>query len=111
MKKYINLESIPNAIEIKSHITHNWLHKLDFQYKDVKKDVFIDGYKRPDHVQDCKNFLKVMKELKSYLIEFNEDGIIKDKKYPLDCIIRGINWRPVIIITYNESTFSINNGI
>ena len=111
MKEYVNLEGIPNPIEIKSRTARNWLHKLGFEYKDVKKDVFIDGHERPDVVQDRENFLKVMKELEPYLVEFNEDGTMKDKEYPLDCAIGGVNRTPVIVITHDESTFSENDGI
>lgn len=52
-----------------------------------------------------------MKELKPYLVEFNEDKIMKNKEYWLDCAIKSINRRPVIVITYDESIFSINNDI
>lgn len=44
LKEYVNPESVPISIEIKSYTARNWLHKLDFEYKDVKKDVFIDGH-------------------------------------------------------------------
>lgn len=42
-------------------------------------------------VQDCHNFLKVIKEWEPYLDEFNEDGTIKAKENPSDCIIKGAN--------------------
>ena len=108
MKEYVNLKGIPNPIKIISHTARNWLYKLGYDYKDGKKDVFIDGHERLDIVQNCENFLKVMKKLKPYFVLFNEDGIIKDKKYPFDCVIRGANRRLVIVITYNENTFSAN---
>ena len=91
MKEYVNSKGISNPIKIKSRTARNWLYKLDFEYKDVKKDVFIDGHERPDIIQNRENFLKVMKELEPYLVEFNEDGTMKDKEYPLDCAIRSTN--------------------
>lgn len=53
----------------------------------------------------------MMKELESYLIEFNKDEIIKDKKYLSNYTINNANWRLIIIITYDENIFSINNYI
>lgn len=40
-------------------------------------------------VKNCEQFLKKIKELKLYMIEFNEDGTMKNKKYPLDCTVSG----------------------
>ena len=77
----------------------------------MKKDVFIDGHERPDVVEDRERFLKTMKELKPYLVEFEEDGIMKVKNYPSDCKVGGNEHRPIIVITYNQSTFSSNDSI
>ena len=57
--------------------------------KDVKKDVFIDGHERPDVVEDREQFLKTMKELELFLVEFKEDGTMKAKNYPSDCKVGG----------------------
>ena len=62
---------------------------MGFEYKDVKKNVFVDRHKQSDVVEDCKRFLNKMEELKTYLVGFNEDGAMKDKTYPLDCAIGG----------------------
>lgn len=80
----------------------NWLHRLGFEYKDVKKDVFVDGHERPDVVEDRKKFLHKTEELKPYLVEFNEDGTMKEKIYPADCAVGGSDRRPVIVITHDE---------
>ena len=53
------------------------------------KDVFVEGHERLDVVEDQNRFLIKMEELKSYIVEFNEDGIIKAKDYPVDCVMRG----------------------
>lgn len=53
----------------------------------------------------------MIKELKSYLVKFKKDGIMKNKKYLLDYIRKSANQRLVIIIIYNESIFSTNDGI
>ncbi len=52
-----------------------------------------------------------MKELKPYIVEFDEDGVIKPKVYPLDCAIGGNDWQSIIVITHNKCTFSANDGI
>lgn len=53
--------------------------------------MFVDGHKRSNVVEDCERFLKKMEELRLYLVEFNENGAMKDKTYPLDCAIGGEN--------------------
>ena len=60
-------------------------------YKDVRKDVFMDGHERSDVVEDRSNFLKKMEELKPYMVEFNEDSTIKPKAYPPNCVVKGEN--------------------
>lgn len=62
-------------------------------------------------VDNCANFLKVMEDLKFYVVEFQEDGTIKPKVYPDDCRIEGPNWRPIIIIIYDKYIFSANNDV
>lgn len=87
LRDYVNLEGEKFPIEIKSRIGWNWFHWLGFKYKDIKKDVFVDKHEQTDMVEDQKRFLKKMKKLKSYMVEFNENGIIKDKKYLLNYIV------------------------
>ena len=90
MKIYISFEGIETPIVIWFRTTQNWLSKLKYEYKlDVCKDVFVDGYNQADVMQDCKNFLKRLKELKLYMVEFEEDSTMKPKIYPSDCIVRG----------------------
>ena len=111
LKEYIYLEDIPNPIKIKLRTTYNYLHKLGFKFKDIKKSVFIDKHKRPNIVQDCENFLKVMKNLEPYFVEFNKDETIKDKEYLHDYMIKNANRRLIMIITNDKSTISTNNNI
>ena len=84
---------------------------MGFKYKDMKKDVFINGHKQSDVVENCKRFLNKTEDLKSYLVEFNEDDTMKDKTYLPDCAVKGEDCRPIIIITHNECTFLANDGI
>lgn len=52
-------------------------------------------------------FLKKLETLGPYLVEFRDDGSIKEKVY---CTVNGSNKRLVILITHDESTFSANDG-
>lgn len=80
-------------------------------YKDVRKDIFVNGHEWSDVVEDCANFLNLIEELKPYMVEFYDDSIIKPKVYPFDYTMGGENYQSIIVITYDECTFSINNGV
>ena len=62
-------------------------------------------------VENRERCLKKMEELKPYMVEFNEDGTMKDKEYPFDCAVGGEVRRPIIVITHDVCTFSANGGI
>ncbi len=49
----------------------------------MRNNIFIDGYKQSDIVEDCKNFLGKMKELKPYMVEFKENSTQYCKKMAL----------------------------
>lgn len=80
-------------------------------YENVKKDVFVDEHERSDVVEDREKFLNTIKDLELYLVEFEENKSMKTKNYLDDCTVREDVHYPVIVITYNKCTFSINNGI
>lgn len=75
------------------------------------KNIFIDGYKQTNVIENCKNFFKRLKKLKLYLIEFKEDDIIKPKIYFSNCAIDRNEQQSIIIIIYNEYIFFTNNRI
>ncbi len=77
----------------------------------MRKDIFADRHERPDVVEDRTNFLKKMEEFKPFLVEFNEDGTMRSKVYPLNYVVGGEDYRPIIVITHDECTFSANDGI
>lgn len=52
-----------------------------------------------------------MEDLKPYMVEFEENGVIKLKIYPSNCAVGDEDHWLIIIITYNECTFSANNRI
>jgi hypothetical protein len=62
-------------------------------------------------VKDRNTFVGTLETLADYLVEFNEDGTIKDKAYPLGCEVYGSESRPIILVTHDEATFSANDGI
>ena len=70
----------------------------------------MDGHERVDVVAYRVEFLKRMKELEPYLVEFDSCGQILAKTYPSDCQVGGSQRRPTILITHDESTFSANDG-
>lgn len=51
--------------------------------------MYVNGYKQLDMVENQNFFLTQMEEVKSYMVEFDEDGTIKAKEYLIDCIVRG----------------------
>lgn len=57
-----------------------------------------------------KLFLNKIKSLFSYLAEFSEDKSMLPKKYSNNCAIGSLNQRPIIMITYDKSSFSANNS-
>lgn len=77
----------------------------------MRKDVFIDEHEQSDVVKDCRNFLRKIEELKPYMVEFEENGAMKDKIYPSNCAVHGNDHRPIIIITHHECKFSANDRI
>lgn len=111
LKDYVNPQAVEVPIEIRSRTARTWLNKLGYEYKDVRKDVLIDGHERPDVVEDRANFLKVMEDLKPDMVEFEENETMKAKVYPDDCVVEGQNRRLVKIITHDECTFSANDGV
>lgn len=68
-KDYVNLEGIQVLVEIKLQIAQRLLHKLGLKYKDMKKNVFVDRYKKPDIIKDQKEFLKTINIRKLFLID------------------------------------------
>ena len=45
------------------------------------------------------------------MVEFNENGVIKPKVYPSNCIVNSEEYWSIIMITYDEWIFSVNNGV
>jgi hypothetical protein len=95
---------------IRARMARRWLNRLGFRWKDIKKGVFIDGHERKDVIQHRETFLHTLHNMLPYMVEFDADGTIQPKEYPLDCCVGGPNRRPIIFITHDESVFSANDG-
>lgn len=55
------------------------LKKLGYEYKDIRKTVFLDGHEWSNVFDDYYIFLKKIEKLKPYIVEFKKDGAIKAK--------------------------------
>lgn len=69
-------------------MAQTWLNKLGYKYKNLCKYIFIDGYKRSNVIKDYANFLKLIKNLKPYIVEFEKEEIIKAKVYLDNYIVK-----------------------
>lgn len=49
--------------------------------KEIKKDVFINKYKHLNIIEDYQKILRIMKDPKLYLVEFEKDKSMKIKNY------------------------------
>ena len=111
LKEYVNPEGIEIPVVMCLRTVQTWLCTLRFVYKEVRKDVFVDGHKRTDVVEDQNCFLTHIEELKPYMVEVDEDGGMKAKEYLVDCAVGVDERQPVIIITHDECIFSANDGV
>lgn len=68
----------------------------------------IDKYKYLNVVKDWQIFLKIIKKLKSYLVEFEKNGFMKTKDYTDDCAVVNNKRQLIIIITHYNCTFFAN---
>lgn len=110
--QYIRLQEIDTLIVISLYTAWRWLYQLGYKYKDLYKDIFVNGHEQSNIVNNCKNFLKKIEEFKPYVMKFEKDDIMKLKVYPSSCIIKEDKCRPtIIIIPHDEYIFSINNGV
>ena len=111
MKDYVNLKRIETSIEIRSQTAQNWIRKLRNKYKDIHKNLFIDGHEHSNLVNDPNNFLTWMEDLKPHMVEIEENGEMKRKNYPFVWAVRDDDCWLIIVITYDECTFSVKHRI
>ena len=64
--KHVNNDILPTLeltekkASICEHTAVNWLHKLGYECKDVKKGIYVDSHERSDVVENQKKFLEEM---------------------------------------------------
>lgn len=92
-------------------MARNKLYKLGFEYKNNKKNVFVNRYKQSNVVKSYKKFLNIINDLKLYFVEFEKNKIIKTKNYLNDYTIRKNVYYFIIIIIYDNCIFFANNKI
>ena len=90
---------------------YKYLYQREYNYKNLHKDIFIDKYKQWNIIENYKIFLNKIEKLKSYIIEFDKNNIIKPKFYLLNYTIKSHNKQLIIIITYNKYMFFANDKI
>lgn len=73
--------------------------------------MFIDRYEQPDVIKDHKVFLNKIKKLKSYIVKFDKNDVIKPKAYLLNYVVIGNYQQSIIVITHNKCTIFTNNRI
>lgn len=56
-----------------------------------------------------KSFLKIILNLKLYLVEFNSEKNRKNKIYFDNCQVKNKNSQSIIVIKYNKYIFSTND--
>ncbi|KAF8424326.1 hypothetical protein EV426DRAFT_716937 [Tirmania nivea] len=90
---------------ISERTARNWLNKLGFEFKNVRKGVYIDGHEREDVVRYRQEvFLPAIEQLfHSGLREWVEDSSIILKEIPA-------GEKEKILVTHDESTFNANDG-
>lgn len=57
----------------------------------MKKEVFIDGHECEDVIEDQQKFLKIMKDYAPYIVNFQANRSIEEKKYPADYMVDEFN--------------------
>ena len=75
-----------------------------------KREIFINEHERKNVIEYWGIFLNEMNALLPYFVDFKKDVTILSKKYWDDCTVVSSDQQPIIIITYDESIFSINNS-
>lgn len=71
----------------------------------------MDKYKQFDIVEVYTNFLKEIKKLKPYMVDFFEDNVMKPKVYSFNYKVKNENSWLIIVITYDEYIFFVNNKV
>ncbi|RPA80167.1 hypothetical protein BJ508DRAFT_210526 [Ascobolus immersus RN42] len=96
-----------HRISISSRQVRRWLNKLGYNWKDIRKGVYIDGHEREDVVRYREIFVAEMSKIEDSgrLLRLDSEG---NTVYPSN-LPPGI--KPLVLLTHDESTFNANDGI
>ena len=90
-----------------------WLSRLDWQYGQTRKGMYVDGHEREDVVNYRTAFVKRWEEYEKrfHLWDNNGDPLPLPKGFPILCADgRGFEGRfCLILVTHDESTFFQND--
>jgi hypothetical protein len=97
-------------VSIKARTAREWLNRLGYRWKNVKKGVYVDGHERVDVVEYRKIFVKQFMEMSKYAREWEE---VKDEKgdvtklRKVEKVIENDygDGREIVFVTHDESTF------
>lgn len=62
-------------------------------------------------VEDWNSFLTNIQKIKSYIVKFNENGIIKAKVFFVNSVVGDKEYCSIIIITHDKYIIFVNNKV
>lgn len=99
-----------------------WLHKLGYSYKHVRKGIYIDGHEREDVVAYRRTFLQEIDRIMPFHVGL-KPGIdlsadpdlsreqMREEIFEIPSVCSDNGHRPVMFVTHDESTFNANDGV
>ena len=113
------LDGVISALEVEGNGRHlktrtigaktarNWLRRLGYSWKHVRKGIYIDGHERDD-VKDYRDnyFIPTVQSLLPRMVNWtlDEDGLKQHEPTTTS------EQRPLIYVTHDESIFNANDG-
>ena len=95
------------SLSPRARTARGWLHMMGANFRDFRKDVYVDGHERED-VQRYRReeFIPKWLELRKRLCQFDPDHEASPWRIPT-----GLgDEKPTILVTHDESTFNANDG-
>lgn len=99
--------ALTRRTRIRARTARRFLHKMGFSYKNVTKNVYVDGHERTDVVEYRNEvFLPRWHAFSRRFVVFNENGL-GAWEFP-----KGLKMgeKPLVLVTHDESTFNANDG-
>ena len=107
-------------MSLQARTAREWLNKMGYRWKSIKKGIYIDGHEREDVVEYRGKFLDMWYDMQPYVREWEEvkeevegevrlTGLRKKEKAAVKDGKFG-DVKEIILVTHDESTFSANDG-